>query len=99
MKRWAVLTVALYIIALLLLTAPVFLVAFAGWAKHSASFTELRDLYSWAGYWIWLGVLGAGQALLLLVPIDSSERRLPARRKMRIPIAVAGFFMALLLCS
>jgi len=99
MKRWAIVTVALYATAVLLLTTPLFLTAFADWAKHPASVNDLRDLYSWVGYWIALAVFVGGQALLLLVPIDISERRLPARRKLRVPVIVAAFFLALLLCT
>jgi hypothetical protein len=39
-------------------------------------------------------VLVAGQALLLLLPIDVTEKRLPARRKLKIPIIVTAFFLA-----
>jgi hypothetical protein len=45
-------------------------------------------------YWLWLGVLVAGQALLLLLPIHIAERRLPARRPLKLPILVTGFFLA-----
>jgi hypothetical protein len=32
--------------------------------------------------------------LLLLLPIDISERRLPARRKLKVPVIVTAFFLA-----
>jgi len=96
MKRWAILTVLLYALALLALTAPVILVAAADWGKTSSNlgFHEILQLYSQWGYWLWFAVLVAGQILLLLVPIDISERRLPARRKLKIPIIVTSFFLA-----
>jgi hypothetical protein len=82
MKRWAILTVLLYALALLVLTVPVALVAFANW-----------------DYWLWLGILVAGQALLLLLPINIAERRLPARRPLKIPVIVTAFFLANLLLA
>lgn len=93
MKRWAILTFLLYALALLLLTAPVILVAFANWGRNDMSI-NLRDVYSSWGYWLWLAVLVAGQILLLLVPIDLSEKRLPARRKLNVPVIVSAFFLA-----
>src|SRR5471030_3214721 len=97
MKRWAVLTVLIYAFALMALTAPVALVAFGNWGiKDSGNFSlkELAQLYLNWGYWIWLAVLLAGQALLLLLPINIAERRLPARRPLKIPVMVTAFFLA-----
>jgi len=99
MKRWAVLTVAIYVIAFLLLTAPAFLIAFGGWAEKPLGAADLLELYSWYGFWIWLTVLAAGQALLLFVPIDIAERRLPARRPVRISTIVTALFLANLFTS
>jgi hypothetical protein len=95
MKRWAVLTILLYALALLLLTAPVLLMAFGGWAKNAAmGLTDALKIYLSWGYWLWLAVLVAGQAMLLLLPINLAERRLPARRPVKVPVIVAGFFLA-----
>src|SRR5208282_21098 len=96
MKRWAALTVLLYALALLLLTMPVLLLAFGGWAKAGSSIGWLSALktYSYLGYWIWPAVLVGGQALLLLLPINIAERRLPARRPLKLPVIVTAFFLA-----
>jgi hypothetical protein len=91
MKRWVVLTVLLYALALMLLTVPVILIAFGGWTNNSV---KLMRLYLPWGYWLWLAVLVAGQALLLLLPLNIAERRLPARRPLKVPVIVTGFFMA-----
>jgi hypothetical protein len=101
MNRWAILTVLLYVLALLLLTAPVILIAFANWGVHDMSFSlhDFGQLYSQWGYWLWLAVLVTGQILLLLVPIDLSETRLPARRKLKVPVIVSAFFLANLLVA
>ena len=99
MKRWAVLTVLLYALALLALTAPVLLAALGNWGLKENQF-GLQDVFHvyghWA-YWLWLGILLAGQSLLLLLPIHIAERRLPARRPLKIPIIVTAFFLANLL--
>jgi hypothetical protein len=96
MKRWAFLTVLLYALALLLLTTPVLLMAFGNWGMKSNNF-QTRDafeLYLQWGYWLWLAIMVAGQALLLLLPISIAERRLPARRPLRMPVIVSAFLLA-----
>jgi hypothetical protein len=99
MKRWAALTVLLYALALLLLTVPVLLMAFGNWGfyDHGLTLRNAAHVYRHWGYWLWLAVLIAGQASLLLLPINIAERRLPARRPLEVPVIVTGFFLANLL--
>jgi len=101
MKRWAILTVLLYALALLVLTAPAVLIAFGNWGKSgsSAGLHDLFQLFANWGYWLWLAVMVAGQSLLLLLPIHIAERRLPARRPLKIPVIVTAFFLANLLLA
>jgi hypothetical protein len=101
MKRWAILTVLLYALALLVLTVPVALVAFGNWGLKNDSMGIKAALAMYANwdYWLWLGILVAGQALLLLLPINIAERRLPARRPLKIPVIVTAFFLANLLLA
>ncbi len=96
MKRWAIYTVLLYAFALILLTVPAISIAFGNWGKtdSSASFNEVWKIYLNWGYWVWLAVLVAGQVLLLLLPINIAERRLPTRRPLQTPIIVSAFFLA-----
>ncbi|HVU39354.1 MAG TPA: hypothetical protein VHC95_13555 [Opitutales bacterium] len=99
MKRWVALTVLLYGLALLVLTIPLILVSFGNWAGHDGSVVDfqesLRVFNDWA-YWLWIGVLVAGQALLLLLPLNIASRRLKARRPLKLPVVVAAFFLAVL---
>src|SRR5580658_9848203 len=90
MKRWAFYTVFIYAAALLLLTFPV---AFLSLAGKGFSVQQAAEIYLQWGYWLWLVVLLAGQILLLLVPIDISERRLPSRRKLKVPVIVGAFLL------
>jgi hypothetical protein len=95
MKRWAILTVLLYALALLLLTVPVVMVAFGGWGKSGAiGLRDVLKLYLNWGYWLWLAILVAGQVLLLLLPINIAEKRLPSRRPLQTPVIVTAFFLA-----
>lgn len=99
MKRWAFVTVALYVLLLVLLTGPVLVV---GWLKWSATERQwhwdvppdqvLAILKTWQ-YWAWLAVMVAAQVLLLLVPVDVSERRPTSRRRLLVPVIVATFLL------
>lgn len=91
MKRWAFFTVLLYVAALLLLTFPVVYLAFV---RKNAFAQQASDIYFFWGYWLWLAILAGGQVLLLLVPIDISERRLPSRRKLKVPVILGTFLLA-----
>ena len=97
MKRWAILTVGLYLIAFVLVTTPAFLIGFAGWAPKPEGIGTLLEGYSSYVTWIWLAVLATGQALLLLVPVHIAERRPPARRSVYTLAIVTAFFLANLL--
>jgi len=99
MKRWALLTVAVYLVALAVLSYPGLYLAF-GWGPHGASLGDLWGAYAFPRVWIWAAVLLLGQALLLLVPIGSAQRRPKPRRKLMVPVLTATFFITLLvLCG
>ena len=97
MKRWAILTVFIYGLALLLLAVPAIVICFSG--KNIYSIRTAATVYLQWAYWLWLAVLVGGQSLLLLLPINIAEKRQPARRNLKIPIIVGGFFLGLLVFS
>jgi hypothetical protein len=94
MKRWAILTVLLYALALLALTLPILMLAFSAWGNNRIKLQDELSIFKTWGYWLWLAIMIAGQALLLLLPINIAERRLPARRPLKIPLIVTAFFLA-----
>ncbi len=100
MKRWAILTVALYVLLLLLLTVPTLLVCWLKWSSEDAAWRwdltlrQVLEVFRTWGYWFWLAVLVAAQALLLLVPVGVAERRPTRRRRLLVPVVVAAFLLA-----
>ncbi len=88
MKRWAALTVLLYLIALILLSAPLVALAFGKfWAKDGGlSFAGSFEVFQQWYYWLWLAIMVAGQALFLLLPQDQRERKLTPRRPLFVPV-------------
>jgi hypothetical protein len=100
MKRWAVVTVLLYFVALVSLTAPVFIDCFCVGAESDMAQAErVFDLYRHGGYWVWIGVALLGQVLLLIVPVGVAEGRPQRRRRLFVPVITAAFLMALVCVS
>ncbi len=97
MKRWAFVTVFLYSLILVLLTAPLLLFANGEWWGRQSGGITLETcwmLYQTWGYWTWLGVMGLGAALMLIVPVDLSQRRVVPQRKLLVPVVTAAFLFA-----
>ncbi len=101
MKRWALITIALYAAMLLLLTVPLLFVYGFKWSlrpqptvEMALTLDEMFDLYAQWGYWLWLGVMVLSQALLLVVPVRFAERRLTARRPLLVPVITSAFLLA-----
>jgi len=100
-KRWAALTVALYVAALLALTVPVTLLSFGQWwlpAGQGASFADAAAAYKEVGYWVWLAIMGGG-AFLLLSPVGAISRKWTPRRHLVVPVITTSFFLASLFFS
>jgi hypothetical protein len=102
MKRWAVLTVALYVFILAAITLPMVLLAFGGWGSYHGrgiGFSQAFAFYRERGYWVWVGIMALGEALLLAVPVGVASRRLKPRRPLIVPVIVCSFLLANLFFS
>src|SRR5262249_44703248 len=103
MKRWAAITVTLYGLFLVLLTLPVCLLCWLQWHaqmqewRWEIGFEDVMGLFRSGWYWLWLFVFLAAQALLLIVPVRTIERRPHGRRSIRLTIVTATFLLANLL--
>jgi len=99
-KRWALLTVLLYLLTLFILTGPVLFASFLDRATPFPAFSDVQEFYheifkAWP-YWLALGIVGILQALVLLAPIQVARQR-PISRAPWIWLALtAGFLMGLL---
>lgn len=98
MKRWVVLTVALYAAVLLLGSVPVFFLMFPEEIGKVDSLKPVLD-----GYIELFPAIGpmtllfaGGAFLLLIVPVDNTERRWQSRRVLALPVLSTSFFLALL---
>jgi len=101
MKRWAALTVLLYVLMLMALTVPGLLFYglkfFHGPARaieQSVTLKEALETYQSGAYWIWLGIMTLAEAALLLVPLRVSDRRLRPTRPLLVPVATTALLLA-----
>ena len=105
MKRWATLTVLLYLVILVALTVPVILFGSIKWsatdgaAWWATTSQDVFEIYREWGYWVWAGVMVLGQALLLFVPLQGAERRPTPRRHLLVPVITTAFLFANLLLA
>ncbi len=113
MKRWALLTVGLYVLILLLLAGPVVCLCFAEDFSdtseivaevYGTSFSTMLDedhpdwLMIIVSPWTWALVMGLAQAALLVVPVRFASRR-PVTARWLVWPALAALAMLVLLTS
>jgi hypothetical protein len=98
MKRWAILVVVLYFLTLIVLTMPLLLVAFYPTVNLTmpGGMLDVIDTISVWQYWVALGVMTAGQVVMLLVPVDLSLGRPTTQRSALWPILASGLMMGVL---
>lgn len=89
MKKWHLIVAGLYLLALGALTAPLFLAA-------GVPVDVLPKVFLCWPYWAVLGVMGAAQLLLLLVPVRVTSRRPLTRGALWPTVLVCSLFLALL---
>ena len=94
MKRWAVLVVLLYLLILVVLTAPLIVVAFYP-SNRAGLELALEPLLEW-GYWAALVVFVAAQAVMLIVPVELSLGRPTSQRSVLWPILASGLIIGVL---
>jgi hypothetical protein len=90
MKKWGIVTAALYVAALVLVTIPVLTLAFP---KASG----LYLIYSAWGYWVWVGFITLCALLLIAAPVRLERAPNRSRRPLTLTIVATGLFLTLLL--
>jgi hypothetical protein len=89
MKRWAFLTVVLYIIAVAVVSTPLFFLL------GDSDFEEFLQVY----FLFFLPVLVLVQGALLLIPVAVSQKRPVGKRTVLTSVIAAAAFMAILLSA
>jgi hypothetical protein len=97
MRKWGVVISVFYALILLgmIVPAAVFIsgVEFHTWTKF---FSAIRETYQDWFFWILAGAILISQALLLLLTVDTSQKRLNPRAHILVSVTVGALLTALL---
>src|SRR5581483_4731510 len=85
---WAVATILLYALTLVILTVPVMA------AAYSPSISAAAHIYLAWWYRLGLAALAMNQSLILLIPFKIAERRFISRRILKVPCIATAFLLA-----
>ena len=96
MRRWGILITGFYFLVVVCLLIPGML-TLAGYSPGTLK-AWLEVYHDWL-VWIWIGMLVGGEALLLCLSIDVSEKRLRPRQHVLASVAMIALTMALLTCA
>jgi hypothetical protein len=97
MRRWGMVISAFYALILLVLLLPVFLLlAQSQYYSLSQFLRDLAETYGVWETWVVLAVLCSGQALLLFLSVDTTQRRLKPRAHIFLACLAASSLTAVL---
>jgi hypothetical protein len=97
MRRWGMVISAFYALILLVLLLPVFLLlAQSQYYSLSQFLSDLAETYGVWETWVVLAVLCSGQALLLFLSVDTTQRRLKPRAHIFLTCLAASSLTAVL---
>jgi hypothetical protein len=97
MRRWGMVVSAFYALILLVLLLPVFLLlAQSQYYSLSQFLRDLAETYGVWETWVVLAVLCSGQALLLFLSVDTTQRRLKPRAHIFLACLAASSLTAVL---
>jgi hypothetical protein len=94
MKRWAIVTVLLYLAFLVLLTGPLLLTIIPDDLSWKVWADGMRMFLGSPWYLLYLGIFAVAQATLLLIPVAITERRPVRRRALLVPVVTTAFLIA-----
>ena len=93
MRKWGIIITTFYTLMVVILIIPgVIIFGFEG----GSSWIDTFDLYEHWLPWVWVGILVAGQAVLLLVSVDTSWKRLKPRQHIWVSIVTVALFFGIL---
>ena len=97
MRKWGMAISAFYALILLVLLLPVFLLlAQSQYHGLSQFLSDLAETYGAWETWVVFGVLCSGQALLLFLSVDTTQKRLKPRGHIFLSCLVASSLTAVL---
>jgi hypothetical protein len=95
MRKWGIVITVFYFLILLLFLLPAWVLLAGANPTPTLIGSSFYMLSRW-GTWIPIAILVAGQALLLFLSVDTSEKRLKPRTHIRVTITASAMLLALL---
>lgn len=92
MRKCGIVITVFYALALVLLLTPVSLYIIGPGDPKELG----RNVYSSWAYWSWIAFLVSGQALLMFLSVDTSQKRLRPRRHVAMSISLTALLLAIL---
>jgi len=96
MRKWGILITLFYVLVLLVLLLPAAIFLSGSLSSSSELFKALRDVSSEWLLWLPIAVLVAGEALLLFISVDTSQKRLKPRSHVLVSVTVTALLLGLL---
>lgn len=97
MRKWGIVISAFYVLILLAVIVPGAIFLYGGYNSGLNGFLHaLGGTYSHHVFWVLAGSIVIGQALLLFLSVDASQKRLKPRTHILLSCAVASMLSALL---
>lgn len=90
MKYWGILIAIFYGLIITILIPPLGYFCFG-------ERNVIGDIFSSVGLWIYAIIIIVGEILLIIIPVDISERRIIKRKKLLIPIITSAILFSFLL--
>lgn len=96
MRKWGLVVTLLYACIVLMLVVPGAVWLFVDTAGWTDFVSHLRNVYTTWVTWVIVAIPVVGEAILLFLRVDTSQKRLKPRTHVMVSAATAGFFLALL---
>lgn len=93
MKKWGIVITCFYFFVVACLFIPGVLTLNKYYPETLKEWLEVY--HDWL-LWVWIGILVVGEALLLFLSVDSSQKRLKPRQHLLASVAVVALMVALL---
>jgi len=96
MRKWGILITFFYALVLLVLLLPAGVLLSGAAATPSKILSALEEVSSEWPFWLPIGVLIAGQALLLFLSVDTSQKRLKPRSHILLSVGITSLLLGML---
>ncbi len=93
MKKWGLVVTLVYALIVLGLLVPATLLLMA---RSTPAWSSYKEFYQAWGTWIIAGVFVLGQAVLLGLSVDTTQRRVQSRTPIVLSAVTVGFFLTVI---